>query len=39
MTKATYRRKYSIGGLLTVSEGGSMITMVQSMVAGKALEQ
>lgn len=35
MIKATYRRKYLTGGLLTASESESMITMVRSMVAGR----
>lgn len=34
MVKATYKMTYLIGGLLTVSEGESMTTMVGSMVAG-----
>ena len=34
MKKATYK-KYLIGGLLTISEGESMMTMLGSMAAGR----
>ena len=35
MTKATYKREQLTVGLLTVSEGESMIIMAGSMVAGR----
>lgn len=35
MTKAAYKRKHLTEGLLTVSEGSSMITMSERMVAGR----
>lgn len=35
MTEATYKRKHLIRDLLTVSEGESMIIMVESMAVGR----
>lgn len=34
MAKATYKRKHLIGGLVTVSKGESMTSMLRRMVAG-----
>lgn len=34
MTKSAYRRKRVVEGLLTASEGQSMITMAGSVLAG-----
>lgn len=35
MTKATYKRRYLTRGKLTVSEGQSAITVVESKAAGR----
>lgn len=35
MIKATYKRKYLVGGLLTVAEGESMSIMEESVAAGR----
>lgn len=38
MAKVTYKRRHSVGGLLTVSEGKSTAIVTGGMAAGVALE-